>query len=409
MSVVLRVPDRGQVSLQEVLHVVQEPGETLEPFAESLLTFAGELSKRLMAHPAARQFPDVVALAYWMRPTELRRLGERVRSRLDPKVVPVARGLVFHVPPSNVDTMFVYSWLLALLVANRNIVRLPTQTPAQVELLCDVLQGLLAEPAFQALVPTTAMVRYGHEEEITAAFSAVADVRMIWGGDETVATIRRVPLQARAKEICFADRYSLSVMGARAFLECREEERVSLCQRFHSDIRWFDQMACSSPRLLVWVGGKETCEDAGALFRTLLAAAALQAGYAPQISSVLSKEAFAFSAILDKPVEQYFRLGNALTILRLSSLKGLDRAHCGAGLLYECFADGLDDLLVFIGSKDQTLTYFGVPEDELRAWVRRAGTLSVDRIVPVGQALAFQAIWDGFDLLHELVRHVHVE
>jgi hypothetical protein len=409
MPVVLRVPNRGQVSVEEALRAVEAPREALAPFSEPLLAFAGELSKRLMAHPAARQFPDVVALAYWMRPAELRRLSEQFTARLDPKVVPVPRGLVFHIPPSNVDTIFVYSWLLALLVGNRNIVRLPTQAPAQVELLCEVLDGLLAEPDFQALVSTTAMVRYGHEEEITAAFSAAADVRMIWGGDETVTSIRRIPLQARAKEICFADRYSLSAMRAGAFLECSEEARVALCQRFFNDMRWFDQMACSSPRLLIWCGEPAGCEEASGGFRTLLAAAALQAGYAPPTASVLGKEAFAFSAILDKPVEQYHRLGNALTILRLSSLKDLDRAHCGAGLLFECFARGLDELLVFVGPKDQTLTYFGFSQAELRAWAKRAGPQAVDRLVPVGQALAFQATWDGFDLLHELVRHVHVE
>jgi hypothetical protein len=409
MQVVLRVPNRGEVPIVEALRLVQATSEAFAPFCDPLLTFGDELSKRLMAHPAVRQFPDVAALAYWMRPSELRRLRDRFMARLDPNVVPVPRGLVFHVPPSNVDTIFVYSWLLALLVGNRNIVRLPRSAPAQMELLCDVLDGLFAEPDFRALSATTAMVRYGHEEEITAALSAAADLRMIWGGDETVATIRRIPLGARAKEICFADRYSLSAMRAKAFLECAEEARVDLCRRFHNDMRWFDQMACSSPRLLIWCGEREECEEASRGFRTLLAAAAAEAHYAPPTASVLDKEAFAFSAILDRPVEQYHRLGNALTFLRLSSLAGFDRAHCGAGLLYECFVSGLNELLGLVGSKDQTLTHFGFSTEALRAWAVRAGSRAVDRLVPVGQALAFHAIWDGFDLLAELVRHVRVE
>src|SRR5229473_1854189 len=34
------------------------------------------------------------------------------------------RGLVFHVPPANVDTIFVYSWALSALAGNRNVVRI---------------------------------------------------------------------------------------------------------------------------------------------------------------------------------------------------------------------------------------------------------------------------------------------
>jgi hypothetical protein len=408
MQIDLRVPNLGQVPVEEVLQLVSVTDKEFTPFTEPLMAFAGELSNRLMAHPASQQFPDVVALAYWMRPSELRRLSDRFKARLDPSVVQVPRGLVFHVAPSNVDTIFVYSWLVALLVGNRNVVRLPRNAPAPVELLCDVLNGVLAEPDFRALSSTTAMVRYGHEQEITAALSAEADVRMVWGGDETIAAIRRVPLHARAKEICFADRYSLSAVHAGAFLECTQDARINLCRHFHNDMLWFDQMACSSPRLLIWCGKRELCEEASRSFRALLCAAVKESGYAPSTASVLGKEAFAFSAIIDQPVEQYDRLNNALTFLRLSSLEGLDRAHCGAGLLYECFVTGLDELLGFVARKDQTLTHFGFSVNELREWVQRAGSRSVDRLVPVGQALAFQATWDGFDLLQELVRHVHV-
>ncbi len=44
---------------------------------------------------------------------------------------------------------------------------------------------------------------------------------VIWGGDETVADIRKNPLGPRAKEITFADRYSVG------FMEKCVRERVS--------------------------------------------------------------------------------------------------------------------------------------------------------------------------------------
>ena len=38
------------------------------------------------------------------------------------------RGLVFHVPPANVDTIFVYSWALSALAGNSNVVRISSRS-----------------------------------------------------------------------------------------------------------------------------------------------------------------------------------------------------------------------------------------------------------------------------------------
>ena len=63
-----------------------------------------------------------------------------------------------------------------------------------------------------------AFVSYGREEEINRSFSAIADVRILWGGDRTIEEIRRVaPLPAHAIDTGFADRYSLCVLGGTEF------------------------------------------------------------------------------------------------------------------------------------------------------------------------------------------------
>ncbi|MFC6804089.1 acyl-CoA reductase [Deinococcus caeni] len=41
------------------------------------------------------------------------------------------RGLVFHVPPANVDTIFIYSWLMSVLAGNRNVIRLSSREPTR--------------------------------------------------------------------------------------------------------------------------------------------------------------------------------------------------------------------------------------------------------------------------------------
>jgi acyl-CoA reductase-like NAD-dependent aldehyde dehydrogenase len=151
--------------------------------------------------------PDVRALAFWMRKPHLVDLKRQFEAANTPGSVRLPRGIVFHMPPANVDTIFMYSWLLSALCGNRNIVRLPRMRNGAVTLLCETLSEQLATRELGDLIPAVAVVGYGHESEITSAISAHADVRVVWGGDATVARIREIALPPRALELTFADRY----------------------------------------------------------------------------------------------------------------------------------------------------------------------------------------------------------
>jgi hypothetical protein len=50
------------------------------------------------------------------------------------------------------------------------------------------------------------------------------------------------------------------------------------------------------------------------------------------------------------------------------------------------------------------LSHFGFTEAELTDLVRALAGRGIDRVVPVGQVLAFAPIWDGYDLLREFTR-----
>jgi hypothetical protein len=57
-----------------------------------------------------------------------------------------------------------------------------------------------------------------------------------------------------------------------------------------------------------------------------------------------------------------------------------------------------------VTSKYQTLTYFGLPREELASFVTSNRLPGIDRIVPVGEAMDIGPIWDGFDLIRTLSR-----
>jgi Acyl-CoA reductase (LuxC) len=406
LRVAMLLPYEREVELDELRgHLAGT--RAAEPFHESAVNASIDLSKRIFQDPQARAYPALLALAYWMRKAELSRLSEQFHSlELNNRVL-TPRGLVFHLPPRNVDTMFVYSWLLAALCGNRNVIRLsPNLSQSSL-----ILLRLLRETLASAAEPTrdcNTIISYGHEEEPTAMLSALCDVRVIWGGDQTVATIRRSPLAPHGKEITFPDRYALSAMRATAYMALTEEERESLADKFFIDSYWFDQMACSSPRLVVWVGNEPETRAASADFFPRLAACVQRRGYVLPPAAGMQKLVYAFSTILDFRIEDCRRY-KGLTILTLESLADLQRSHPGGGLFLEARIRRLEDISTALERRDQTLTSFGFSPEELRALIRNLNGRAIDRIVPIGQALQFHRFWDGYDLLQEFCRCIHIK
>jgi hypothetical protein len=307
-----------------------------------------------------------------------------------------------------VDTLFVYSWFLSLLVGNSNILRLPSTTSPQLDLVIEVINTLLADNSFSAIRSRTLLVRYGHDDEVTRHFSRHCDVRVIWGGDATVAHIRSIPLPATATELVFADKFSLAVMDAAAFL--RSNDRESLVHNFYNDAYWFGQMACSSPRLVIWRGKAAATRQAREQFWPLVEEK-IQAS-PPEISAadVMNKVVASCLAGMDHgDVGLVHDARGAVHRIEVASLAAVnEEVHCGAGLFFETCIEELDDLAGFLTRRHQSVTSFGIAADEWREFLRRCRPQGIDRIVPPGRALDFSATWDGLDLLREFCREAVV-
>lgn len=398
MRVETLVPARGEAEL-EGLAAELAAAPSAVPFAPELIDVCHAVSRALFGDPRAKRHPELVPLASFLRRAAVSELAEAFAAdQGDADVVQVPRGLAFHVPPSSVDTMFVYSLAVSLLVGNRNVVRLSQRRTETTEILVDALNAVCAE--YPVAARALAVVSYGHELEPSAVLSAHADVRVIWGGDATIETIRALPLAPHATELLFGDRFSLAAVAA----DTAEED---LPRRLFNDAYWFDQRGCSSPRLVVGVG------EPHAAWATLdrlfdgLHAEVQQRGYTLELGAAMAKRTFAYGALADRPVRGYRELGNELTVIELASLDGFDRTHPGAGLFFTAVVDSLEQLADLVVRKDQTMTVSGFSGDEVAGFVRAVNGRGIDRIVPFGEALTFGRFWDGYDLLAELTRRVH--
>ena len=362
-------------------------GFTPQPLAvgdESVLAFCGELSQRLQA--LGRPWPDLVALGFWLRPAALHAHLPAYASRSP-------LGLTLHLVPSNVPTLGVFSWLMALLAGNSAIVRLSQrQDPVQQQLLA-VCAALLAEPKWQTIASRVRFIRYGHDEAITAALSACCDLRVVWGGDATVRAIRAIALPPRARELVFPDRRSLAVLDAAGWRALDEASRQRQLTALAQDISQFNQQACASPTTLVWLGDWPEPERASLLM-------VLAAPFAAEPANGMARLVHSQLALATGEAQRLVPAGT-LTLLQGSSLQS--SLSVGGGVLLERL---YADLSTWLADGDRVLTCvcLGIPAATVAASLRQYPGTRIDRLVPPGQALAFDWFWDGQDLLAVMSR-----
>lgn len=379
------------------------------PFSEELLAFTSELSRVILGDRRSRSLPEVVALGYWLRPSSMRALADRFAGLNSRNAVRVPVGLAFHIPPANVDPIFAYSWILSLLCGNCNIVRTPSRRGAAAELLLTAIDQVL--PRYSHLASTTAFVEYGHEATITGTLSAHASLRVIWGGDETIRYIRALPLPPRAKEVVFADRCSFAAISAPALLALDDRAAERLMDRLYLDIFLFNQMACSSVRLLAWCGTPEETRKAAGRAIPLLRQAIERRGFTLEAANALAKYAACQRLAMELPVAGIDWGEGTLAVVDLKEGEPLQwptEPFVGGGLLLQAHVADLMALTPLISPRTQTLAQFGFDVEQLEHFLRMLNGRGIDRIVPLGSAMNFAPIWDGYDLLCEFTRLVTI-
>ncbi|MEI7826094.1 MAG: acyl-CoA reductase [Chlorobiaceae bacterium] len=377
---------------------------TLIPFGETVVRFIETFSTRLLATRGARRFPELASLAFWMRHSSLERL--RHHTLTDNRIF-VARGTAFHVAPANVDTIFVYSWFISLLCGNRNIVRVSSKPSPQSLSIFELIAELFRQDEFTAIRERSLVVRYGHDSQVNDLFSRYCDIRVIWGGDESIREIRKSSLSATACEMTFANKYSFAVFDTISFLNADDDQIKSWADAFYNDSFWFAQMACSSPRLVLWFGGdKQHINTAQKRFWRLLEDRVSLATTGFDMTDYVNKRVAVDSLALQSKVSVIQASMNDLVRVWLDKPALYSELHCGAGLFFESSINELDELLPLLSRQIQTVIYAGMPREQMQNFLSTRQVAGIDRVVPVGKALDFDYIWDGYDLPKLLLREI---
>ena len=372
-------------------------------FDSNVIDYLNELSKELFKLKGLKTYPDLLTLAFFCRKANLNNLKLNYTNSSSIKI---ARGIVFHVTPSNVPMNFAYSYIAGLLSGNNNIVRVPSKEFKQVELFFIALNNLDHLTTLYDISRKTVFVKYDRKSISTEYFSSICDVRIIWGGDTTIDLIRKNKISARSIDITFADRYSFSVMNAKNYLNY--ENKKSLAVSFYNDTYLFDQNACTSPQLLFWYGNNEDILKAKDEFWTILHEYIVEKYKISTITGI-DKLTNYLSFKIHGISSELKVIDNFLWRVELTTLPiDIDKYKGNSGYFFEYNINDLNQIRPIINQKYQTLAYFGFEAFVLKDFILSNNFKGIDRVVPIGKTADFSLIWDGYDLMNVLTRNIQL-
>ncbi|MGL4228601.1 MAG: acyl-CoA reductase [Tannerellaceae bacterium] len=380
----------------------------LIPFSDEVVEFLNALSVSLLKDRESRLYPDVITFAFFCRKANLL-AQKKIYTCAD--ALRLGRGILFHIAPSNVPINFGYSLVAGMLAGNYNIVRVSSKDFPQVSLIIKHMHKLNEAGEYLSIAKSIVLIRYDRTSDATAFFSSFAAVRVIWGGDATIATIRKNELPPRSFDVCFADRYSIAAIHPKAILAADESEIKRLAENFYNDTYLFDQNACSAPHLIFWLKSAisaEELEAAKSRFWTAIHDLTASKYKLQAILSVDKLTAFYRHAV-NVNITRETMPDNFVVRIRMNELPpSPDAFRCAGGYFSEKDIDSLSEIAPIVTNRYQTLAHYGISSEELKAFVINNHLVGLDRLVPMGETTAFSLTWDGYNLIDTFSRVVSI-
>jgi hypothetical protein len=369
-----------------------------EIFSEYSIHFLNNLSIELYKSPKIREYPDVATFAFFCRKANIL----NIKKKYNNNNLRLGKGIVFHIAPSNVPVNFAYSMVAGILSGNNNIVRVPSKNFEQVLIIIEALKNVVINYKLYELENRLFLIKYERTSSSTELFSSICDIRIIWGGDQTIDLVRLNKIQPRSIDITFSDRYSFAIINAEKLLFESNLNKIAI--DFFNDTYLFDQNACSAPRIITWIGSEENVEKAKKIFWNAIENKIENYNFSP-ILAIDKLVSFLHQSTIDHKLTKVQSSNNKLWRISTPLLhKDLEKYICAGGYFLEYNAKSIEEISSFVTRKFQTLSYYGFEKDYLFEKIKKMKLLGIDRIVPFGKTTDFDLVWDGYDLIYSLSR-----
>ena len=358
-----------------------------DSFDKLALDFIEELSVLFTKEPKYRSVPEIYALGFWCRKAHIDKLMCRQLDKWG-GAQRKGKGMVLHITPSNMPTMFAYSWISSLLSGCGNVVRISGRENETTGMILDGIRQVIDKPAFAQIKENNAFVQFEHDDGILETLSGEAAARIIWGGDETVEHVSGIPAAEGCVDIAFPNKYSIALLDSDTIQSLSDDELKVQAHLFYNDTYGADQNACSSPKIVFWRGERAGQER----WWNALAKEAENYAFEPWMSTEKYR-------ILCTDFADYHGLGQVRrwsNRLYVCSCDKPELFEAKMGMFFECQLDDMKKLYPFLTEKIQTVV---TNIDGIYDEIKTSGCSGVDRVVSIGEALDFDTTWDRKDII----------
>tara|TARA_B100000780_G_scaffold213694_1_gene153222 strand:- start:8 stop:1219 length:1212 start_codon:yes stop_codon:yes gene_type:complete len=378
---------------------------SLEVFSTITCRWLSDLSRFLLKDPKTKKYPDVATFAFFCRKANLSKLKV---NHTNPNQMRIGKGIAFHIAPSNVPVNFAYTLISGLLAGNINIVKIPSKYFEQIDIIVNAINKTLENSEFEEVKKRIFVIKYDTNSETTSIISKICDLRIIWGGNETVSNIKNIKLNPKSLDISFPDRYSICLINAKEYLELKDKNRLS--ESFYNDTYLFDQNACTAPHSIFWVGSDQDVEKSKTIFWDLLEKTINEKQYNLNDISTIDKLVTFYSQSMDEVSISKINKNNLIWRVNNKELSlKVDDFRCASGYFNEFKINHIDELNDVIRRNYQTLSYFGINKLDFINFFKTKRPLGIDRVVPIGKTLDFSLNWDGYDLINQMSRLIDIK
>ena len=377
------------------------------PFNSNNIDFISELSKSIIKSKTFNNSVDLISFAFWARKNNLLNLKKK---NLNLQNFKIGRGIIFHLPPSNVPINFIYSFCIGLISGNSNIVKLPKKNFIVVNSLISIINHLFKKKKYKNVKSKNSFIKYdSSDNDITEKISYKSNVRMIWGGDKKVQDIINIKPNKFSIDIPFHDKYSLSIINLDKLTSLDNKNYNKQVYNFFKDAFFMDQNACGSPHLIIFLRKKKKNNEKKKFWKNL--SILVKEKYDQENISILDKfNQFNEDCLNKNNIKKINLTNNPIYIAELKRINNEIINYRGKwGYFYEFETNNLSILKNFVNYKFQTVSYFGLEKNEILNFLSKNNLTGIDRFVPIGKSHTMDVIWDGFDLLSMLTRSIKIE
>ena len=409
--------------LKEIVDSLKQQQEWLnnQP-VEAIIGLIGEVAKKWATDPKLMRIKDrgLLFLSTWCDEKHLRSVANMgLRGNIDymDKFLPFpdsdkhylkanARGLVCHWLAGNVQILGMFALVQCIISKNVNLLKVSSRDDGVFTDILNEFKGVsyTTEAGHTILgddlMKTIAVVYFNrYADKLGEEMSKQADVRIAWGGRESVETVSGYPARYDAETVIFGPKLSYSVIAKEELSSVQEAKK--LARKVSVDVSVFDQTGCASPHnLYVEEGGVVSPEEFIDIVGDSMQKTELQIPK-PLMSPEQVSQIHSIRGVYDFKGTVKGSETMSWTIL-LDDLDEIDKPVYSR-VLFMHKVKSIFDSLKYIDENTQTIG-IAAPTEKAIEFATEATKKGVMRLPLIGRMLNFEMPWDGIFLFDRLVK-----